>query len=179
MIEVSSLTFPEILLIKPEVFHDERGSFTELFRKPLYREWGIDVDFVQDNHSVSEKGVIRGMHFQRAPGQAKLVTCLQGTIFDVFVDIRPDSATFGEWGSHLLEADSHEQIYIPPGFAHGFAALSDRAHVLYKVSSLYCPEEERTFSFDDPDVGIEWPITNPVLSEKDRHAQPLEGVFRR
>lgn len=159
---------PGIKLFHLKSFSDERGSFTE-----LYREGGIT--FVQDNLSVSKKGVIRGMHFQSSPGQAKLITVITGTIYDVFVDIRPESPHFGQWGA--VELDQRHQLLIPVGFAHGFAVLSDTAHVMYKVSSFYHPETEKGFRYNDPTVGIKWPIENPILSEKDRNAAMFEEIF--
>lgn len=152
---------------------DERGFFAELYHKPRYSEMGIPSDFVQDNHSCSVKGTVRGMHFQSKPGQGKLITVIAGAIYDVFVDIRSDSETFGKWGSCILDANEHEQLFIPVGFAHGFAVLSDSAHVIYKVSALFNPSTEKSFRFDDPEVGIEWPIDHPILSERDRLAPSL------
>jgi dTDP-4-dehydrorhamnose 3,5-epimerase len=166
----------EVKWVRLKAFVDERGSFQELYRSSLYKELGIDVDFVQDNHSISKKGTIRGMHFQSSPGQAKLVSVLEGTIFDVYVDIRKNSPAFGKWGGRILEAKEGDQLFIPVGFAHGFAVLSDTAHVVYKVSAEYNAEKECTFRYDDPAVGIEWPVSAPILSEKDRGAKTLDEV---
>jgi dTDP-4-dehydrorhamnose 3,5-epimerase len=155
-----------IKLIQLKTFSDERGFFTELYRQG-------DVSFVQDNLSFSKKGVIRGMHFQSTPGQAKLITVISGKIYDVFVDIRPDSETFGKWeGVELIQG---QQLLIPVGFAHGFAALDD-VHLLYKMSSFYHPETEKGFRYDDPAVGIKWPFEDPILSERDRNASNFEEI---
>lgn len=161
-------------LIKAKVFHDERGFFWECYRKPLPISQGFE--FVQDNHSYSKKNTLRGMHFQRAPGQAKLISVLQGKIFDVVVDIRPDSPTFKHWEGIILDAQNYEQLYIPIGFAHGFCVLSEDAHVFYKVSNFYDPCEEKTFRFDDPEIGIEWPIQEPFISERDLNAPLFNEV---
>lgn len=177
MIEVTEETLAGVKYISLTTFADERGFFSESYRKPLYQEKGIDASFVQDNHSFSKKGTIRGMHFQTVPGQAKLVSVLVGVIYDVFVDIRPHSPTFGKWGARELDAQKGEQLYIPVGFAHGFAVLSDGAHVLYKVSSVYNSETEKTFRFDDPDVGIKWPVDNPIISERDKTAPLFKELF--
>lgn len=155
-----------IKLIQLKTFSDERGFFSE-----LYREEGLS--FVQDNLSFSKRGVIRGMHFQSTPGQAKLITVISGTIYDVFVDIRPDSETFGQW--EALELKQGQQLLIPVGFAHGFAVLDD-AHLLYKMSSFYHPETEKGFRYDDPEVGIKWPFEDPILSERDRNAPSFKEV---
>lgn len=172
--EVKDLSMPGVKFIRPKMFHDDRGFFRETFRKPLYVQEGIDCDFVQDNHSFSKKGTVRGMHFQRNPGQAKLVTVMEGKIFDVFVDIRPESQTFGKWEGVYLDASQGEQIFIPVGYAHGFCVVSDYAHVCYKVSNIYDPSEERNFRFDDSFVGIRWPIEAPLLSDRDRKSPLLK-----
>jgi dTDP-4-dehydrorhamnose 3,5-epimerase len=177
-VEVKDLSLPGVKWIRPKIFSDDRGFFRETFRKPLYHQAGIDCDFVQDNHSFSKRGTVRGMHFQRSPGQAKLVTVMQGKIFDVFVDIRRNSPTFGKWDGCYLDAALSEQIFIPVGFAHGFCVVSDEAHVCYKVSNLYDPAEERNFRFDDPFVAIEWPIETPLLSERDRKSPFLKEAIR-
>lgn len=166
--------FEGIQLIQLKNFPDNRGSFRECYKKPLYIERGITAEFVQDNHSVSKKGVIRGMHFQG--NQAKLLTVIVGTILDVFVDLRPGSETFGKWQGILLDAEKSEQLYLPGGFAHGFAVLSETAHLFYKVSEIYNPQEERTLRYDDPEVGIEWPILDPIVSDRDRAAPSLKEL---
>ena len=173
--DVEELSLEGVRKIRPKIFLDDRGFFRETFRRPLYAAAGIDVDFCQDNHSFSKQGTVRGMHFQRLPGQAKLVSVMQGKIFDVVVDIRPLSPTFGKWeGVYLDEA---EQLFIPVGFAHGFCVMSETAHVCYKVSTVYDPLEERSFRFDDPFVGIVWPVEAPLLSERDRVAPLLKEAL--
>lgn len=161
-------------LIKGKVFHDERGFFWECYRKPLYASWGID--FVQDNHSYSKENTLRGMHFQKSPGQAKLLSVLHGKIFDVVVDIRADSPTFKCWEGIILDAQNHEQLFIPVGFAHGFLVLSEDAHIFYKVSNFYDPLQEKTFRFDDPEIGIKWPAKKFLVSPKDLSAPLFNEV---
>jgi dTDP-4-dehydrorhamnose 3,5-epimerase len=175
--EIQDLSLPGVKLVRPKIFFDDRGFFRETFRKPLYDQAGIDCDFVQDNHSFSKRGTIRGMHFQRFPGQAKLVTVMEGKIFDVFVDIRPESPNFGKWDGVYLEAALGEQIFIPVGYAHGFCVMSDHAHVCYKVSNIYNPSEERNFHFGDPFVGIRWPIEAPLLSDRDQNSPLLRDAI--
>ena len=175
--QVSPCFFPEVKRIKPQIFSDSRGFFRETFRKPLYEAAGLPSDFVQDNHSFSKKGTIRGMHFQRLPGQAKLISVVSGKIFDVFVDIRPESPTFGQWQGVYLDAEQGDQIFIPIGFAHGFCVISDEAHLIYKVSTLYDPDEERGFRYDDPAVGIEWPCVSPILSQRDLSSPSLKEAL--
>jgi dTDP-4-dehydrorhamnose 3,5-epimerase len=161
------------VLIEPAVHGDARGFFQETYRKNVMAELGVEVDFVQDNHSRSARGVLRGMHFQ--PGQAKLVRCPRGAILDVVVDIRPGSPGFGHWEGFRLDDETHLQLYVPDGFAHGFCVLSDLADVVYKVSSYYDAAAEKGFRFDDPAVGVEWPRDlQLVVSDRDRHA-PLLG----
>ncbi len=157
----------------PQVFGDERGFFLESFRADVLDELAGGAAFVQDNHSRSRRGIVRGMHFQ--PGQAKLVRCARGAIFDVVVDIRPDSPTFGEWEAHELDDQTHTQLLVPDGFAHGFCVLSELADVTYKVSSYYDAPAEGGFRFDDPAVGIEWPIAPDQLiaSARDTAAPTL------
>lgn len=154
-------------LITPKVFADSRGFFLETFQQRLYDEGGITERFVQDNHSYSQKGCIRGMHFQSLPGQAKLVRVAVGQIYDVAVDIRPGSPTFGRWEGILLDSTTHQQLYVPIGFAHGFCVLSDEAHVMYKVSAPYDPAHEKGFRWNDPDINIQWPVEVPLVSERD------------
>lgn len=159
-------------LIQPKVFRDNRGFFIETFRQEQF-----DTPFVQDNHSFSAKGTIRGMHFQSSPGQAKLVRCAVGKIYDVAVDIRPDSPTFGQWEGVVLDSEHHNQLFIPVGFAHGFCVLSEQAHVLYKVSTNYNSATEVGFRFDDPDIAIQWPLDEIVLSERDKKAPFFKEIF--
>jgi dTDP-4-dehydrorhamnose 3,5-epimerase len=162
-------------LIEPLVHGDERGFFVETFRVDELADAGIDSSFVQDNHSRSRRGILRGMHFQ--PGQAKLVRCARGAIFDVIVDIRKGSPTFGGWEGFELNDESHHQLFVPDGFAHGFCVLSDLADVTYKVSTFYDPAAESGFAFDDPEVAIEWPTTvELVVSDRDRAAPRLSEL---
>ena len=165
-----------LILLEPEVHGDERGFLVETFSANAWREHGVEVEFVQDNHSRSRRGILRGLHFQTAPGQAKLVRCPRGRIFDVAVDLRRGSPTYGDWEGHELDDESHRQLFIPVGFAHGFCALSDVADANYKVSSYYDPETERGIAWDDPEVAVEWPIADPEISERDRTAPRLAEV---
>ena len=165
-----------LILIEPEVHGDERGFLVETYSAPRWREVGIDVEFVQDNHSRSRRGILRGLHFQKTPGQAKLVRCLRGRVWDVAVDLRRDSPTYRQWEGHELDDQRHRQLFVPIGFAHGFCVLSDEADVAYKLSSVYNPDTEAGFAWDDPEVGVEWPISDPQLSERDRTALPLAEV---
>jgi dTDP-4-dehydrorhamnose 3,5-epimerase len=165
------------VLIEPAVFGDARGFFLETYRRNHYVELGIDVDFVQDNHSRSRQGVVRGIHFQLPPGQAKLVRCARGAIFDVVVDLRRGSPTFGQWEGYELSDENHRQMYVPIGFGHGFCVLSEVADVIYKVSGYYDAEIERGIAYDDPDVGIEWPSeVELIVSERDATAPRLSQV---
>lgn len=161
----------EVALLEPEVHGDERGFLVETFRESQLPELGVDVSFVQDNHSRSRGPVLRGIHMQR--GQAKLVRCPGGRIWDVAVDLRPDSPTYKRWEGHELDGERHRQLYIPAGFGHGFCLLSDEADVIYRLSTYYDPELESGVAWDDPDLGIEWPISDPTLSERDRSAPKL------
>ncbi|HSW86439.1 MAG TPA: dTDP-4-dehydrorhamnose 3,5-epimerase [Rhabdochlamydiaceae bacterium] len=175
--EIQDLALEGLKLIKSKVFYDERGFFKEHYRKSAYEKKGIFCEFVQDNHSFSKKGIIRGMHFQRSPGQAKLISVVEGKIYDVAVDIRPESTTYGKWEGVYLDAEDHLQFFVPVGFAHGFCVVSERAHVIYKVSSVFNPEEEKTFRFDDAQIGIKWPVENPILSSRDCAAPSFQEVF--
>jgi dTDP-4-dehydrorhamnose 3,5-epimerase len=163
------------VLLAPAVHGDERGFFVETFRESALRELGIAQSFVQDNHSRSRRGIVRGMHFQ--PGQAKLVRCARGAILDILVDIRRGSPQFGEWEGFTLDDIEHRQLYVPTGFAHGFCVLSDLADVTYKVSTYYDPGAESGFAYDDPAVGIEWPNPDELLaSARDREAPSLAEI---
>ncbi|HLI59490.1 MAG TPA: dTDP-4-dehydrorhamnose 3,5-epimerase [Solirubrobacteraceae bacterium] len=163
------------VLLAPTVHGDERGFFVETFRATALAELGVDCAFVQDNHSRSRRGVVRGMHFQ--PGQAKLVRCARGAILDVLVDIRPGSPQFGDWEAFELNDVEHHQLYVPDGFAHGFCVLSELADVTYKVSTYYDPSIESGFSYADPEVGIEWPDADSLIgSERDRTAPTLGAL---
>ena len=163
--------------IKPKIFFDERGFFFETYRQPTYAALGIDVPFVQDNLSFSKQGTLRALHYQSEPGQAKLLSCLQGRIFDVAVDIRPHSSTFGEWEGVELNDENNHQLFIPVGFAHGYCVLSETALVHYKVSSLYNPSTERSLRWNDPRFNIRWPIEKPILSERDQKSPFAHEVF--
>jgi dTDP-4-dehydrorhamnose 3,5-epimerase len=168
-----------LVLIEPDVHGDDRGFLLETFRDEVWRDLGIDIRPVQENHSRSAQNTLRGLHFQTSPGQAKLVRCLRGRIWDVAVDLRRDSPTFGQWEGHELDDEVHRQFLVPMGFAHGFCVLSDVADVAYKLSSLYDPETEAGIVWDDPDVGVEWPISEPLLSERDKTASRLSEIADR
>ncbi len=165
-----------VVLLEPQVHGDRRGFMVETFRADTWPELGIDVDFVQHNHSRSVRGTLRGLHFQTEPGQAKLVRCPRGSIFDVAVDLRRGSPTYGQWEGHVLDDESHRQLFVPVGFGHGFAVLSEVADVSYLLSSVYDPATESGIAWDDPDVGIEWPVSEPLLSERDTAAPGLAEV---
>ncbi|MDZ4185466.1 MAG: dTDP-4-dehydrorhamnose 3,5-epimerase [Desulfuromonadales bacterium] len=169
---------PDVLILEPKVFGDSRGFFFESFNEKVFREaTGVTAHFVQDNHSRSARGVLRGLHYQIEQPQGKLVRCTQGEIFDVAVDIRRDSPTFGQWVGEILSEENKRQMWIPPGLAHGFLVLSDSADFLYKTTEYYAPQHERAILWNDPDLGIEWPlIAPPLLSEKDRVAERLCGL---
>jgi dTDP-4-dehydrorhamnose 3,5-epimerase len=162
-----------LILIEPNVFGDERGFLVETYRADTWREHGVETEFVQHNHSRSVKGTLRGIHFQTDPGQAKLIRCSGGRIFDVAVDLRPDSETFGQWEGHELDDVAHRQLFVPVGFGHGFCVLSDQADVDYQLSSYYDPATEAGIAWDDPEIGIDWPISDPILSERDLNAPSL------
>ena len=161
----------DLVLIEPDVHGDERGFFVEAFRHSWMDELGIQIEFVQENQSRSTGPVLRGIHMQR--GQAKLVRCTRGRIWDVAVDLRPDSPSYRRWEGHELDDETHHQLLVPDGFGHGFCVLSDEADVAYRLSAYYDPESERAVAWDDPEIGIEWPISDPILSERDRAAPRL------
>ena len=167
---------PDVILLEPKRYEDARGAFMETFREDVYGEAGIPGLFVQDNLSHSRKHVLRGLHFQTR--QAKLVTVVRGEVFDVAVDIRPESKRFGQWIGVTLSAENHRQLYIPTGFAHGFCVLSDEASVWYKTTDVYRPEEEGGLAWDDPTVAVEWPVEDPILSERDRNHPHLDAIAR-
>lgn len=170
-------SIPDVILVQPEVHGDSRGFLLETFSEPDWREFGIEGPFVQENHSRSTtKGTLRGMHFQTSPGQGKLVRCVRGAIFDAAVDLRRGSPTRGTWVGHVLDDETHRQLWVPVGFAHGFQVLSEVADVAYKLTSLYDPATESEIAWDDPDIAIEWPIDEPVLSERDKSAPRLAEV---
>lgn len=175
MMNVIKTDIPDVLIFEPKVFGDDRGFFFESFSQKIFEEVvGRKVEFVQDNHSKSAKGVLRGLHYQLEPyAQGKLVRCVVGEVFDVAVDIRKSSPTFGKWVGVRLTAENKRQLWIPEGFAHGFQVLSDTAEFLYKTTNYYAPEFDRGIKWDDPAIGIDWPVMGEVnLSEKDK-AQPL------
>ena len=157
----------DCVVIEPKVFGDHRGFFMETYQEKRYQESGLDLQFVQDNHSRSQYGVLRGLHFQLNKPQGKLVRVTAGEVFDVAVDLRKDSETYGQWEAVVLSGENHKQFYVPPGFAHGFVVLSETADFLYKCTDYYDPTDESGIRWDDPDLAIEWPIKNPQLSEKD------------
>lgn len=167
---------PDVLIIEPQVYGDERGFFYESFNIKAFREkTGLDVEFVQDNHSRSSQNVLRGLHYQIQQPQGKLVRVVKGEVFDVAVDLRESSSTFGKWVGCTLSEENKRQFWIPPGFAHGFLVLSDYADFLYKTTNYYAPEYDRTLLWNDPKIGIDWPIQGEIiLSEKDKVGQPLE-----
>jgi dTDP-4-dehydrorhamnose 3,5-epimerase len=166
--EFQKLEIPEIILVEARRFADDRGFFTETYKASEFAAYGMPATFVQDNLSYSSKGVLRGLHYQLQPkAQGKLVTALTGRIFDVAVDIRRGSPTYGQWVGRELAAESGHLLYVPPGFAHGFCVLSEAAHVLYKTTAEYAPDLDRGILWNDPDLGIAWPVSNPTLSAKD------------
>lgn len=176
--KVSSLAIPEVLLIEPTVYGDERGFFFESFNQARFNEAvGAEVSFVQDNHSKSAKGVLRGLHYQISQAQGKLVRVVEGEVFDVSVDLRRSSPNFGQWVGEILSADNRRQLYIPPGFAHGFVVLSETAQFLYKTTDFYSPQHERAIIWNDPTVNVAWPIeTTPTLSSKDAQAPLMKDA---
>jgi len=173
----SRLEISDVKLVIPKHYTDERGYFLESFKESEFSEHGIDAKFVQDNVSFSTKGVLRGLHYQIKPQeQAKLVSVISGEIFDVAVDIRKESPTFGKWVGQTLSEKNHKMLYIPEGFAHGFCTLSDTANVFYKVTNEYSPENDLGIIWNDPNVSISWPIKNPIVSEKDKKLPPLQKL---
>ena len=167
---------PEVLIIEPDVFGDKRGFFMESWHAQKYADLGIGLSFVQDNLSRSHKGVLRGLHYQLEQPQGKLVSVITGAVFDVAVDIRTGSPTFRQWVGVELSEDNHRQIYVPPGFAHGFCVLSDSVDFMYKCTDFYAPKYEHGIQWDDPDIGIDWPGTDFIISEKDSHNRLLRDM---
>jgi dTDP-4-dehydrorhamnose 3,5-epimerase len=165
--KVGRTSLPGVLLIEPVIYRDDRGFFIERFSEQRYREAGIETSFVQDNHSYSRRGVLRGLHFQRRHPQGKLVSVIRGRVYDVAVDVRHGSPTFAQWEGIILDDRECHQLYIPPGFAHGFCVLSEWADFVYKCTACYDPLDEGGVRWSDPTIGIEWPISDPVLSERD------------
>jgi len=181
--EIEPLQIPEVILIKPKLFSDDRGFFLETYKRSDFERAGIGFDFIQDNHSGSKKGVLRGLHYQKRPAvQGKLVRCIRGVIFDVAVDIRIGSPTFGKWVGVYLSEENRHMLWIPPGFAHGFLVVSDYAEVIYKVShSEYSPTHDAGILWNDPDIGIEWPtnlVERVILSEKDAKLPKLKDLSK-
>jgi dTDP-4-dehydrorhamnose 3,5-epimerase len=173
---ITRAAIPDVLLIEPKVFGDSRGFFFESFSQKIFAEAiGRHVDFVQDNHSKSQKGVLRGLHYQLPPyDQGKLVRVVSGSVFDVAVDIRKASPTFGKWVGYELSADNKLQLWIPPGFVHGFMALQDNCELLYKATNYYAPTHERCIVWNDPSIGVQWPLqVHPHLSDKDHNAPSI------
>lgn len=174
---VISTEIPDVLIVEPKVFGDERGFFFESYSKKRYQEAGIGQDFVQDNVSFSSKGILRGLHCQKAgAAQGKLVQVLHGEVYDVAVDIRPGSKTFGKWVGVYLSADNKRQLWIPPGLAHGFLVTSEKALFSYKCTTYYDPGSEFTLAWDDPDLAITWPMKQVILSEKDKNGMALKSL---
>ena len=173
--KVTRTAIPEVLVLEPKVFGDARGFFLESFNEKVFREaTGVAAPFVQDNHSRSARGVLRGLHYQLKQPQGKLVRVVRGAVFDVAVDVRRSSPTFGRWVGVELAEDNHCQLWVPAGFAHGFVVLSESADFLYKTTDYYAPEHERCIAWNDPAIGIEWPRgLEPTLSDKDRRGLPL------
>lgn len=174
--QVEDTPLAGVKLLTPRVFGDDRGFFMETFNRRAAAGAGIPTDFAQDNHSCSQHGVLRGLHYQYPTWQGKLVRVVVGEVFDVAVDIRPDSPTYGQWFGAHLSAENKRQMYVPEGFAHGFCVTSGDAHVLYKCTTLYVPEEDAGVLWNDPDIGIQWPVDEPVLSEKDSNAPRLKDI---
>ena len=176
--KISPTKISEVLVLEPEVYTDERGYFMETFRSSYLNEHGVELHFVQDNQSQSRIGTLRGLHYQLKFPQGKLVRVISGTVFDVAVDIRENSSTFGKWVGETLSAENRKQLWVPPGFAHGFLVLSQSAELFYKCTEYYHPEDDYSLLWNDPAVGIEWPNENrePILSEKDRMARRLSQI---
>jgi dTDP-4-dehydrorhamnose 3,5-epimerase len=175
--KIVELRLSRLIVIEPDVRRDERGFFVEAYRRSAYEEAGVDADFVQDNHSRSKRGTLRGLHFQSEPGQPKLIRSARGRILDVVVDIRRSSPTFGQHEAVELDDESHRQLYVPVGFAHGFCVLSEAADVVYKVGSYYNPATEVGIAWDDPDLAIAWPVLEPQLSDRDRNQPRLRDIL--
>jgi dTDP-4-dehydrorhamnose 3,5-epimerase len=175
-VRFTSLALPEVILVEPDVHRDPRGFFLETYHLEKYRAGGIPGPFVQDNHSRSMQGTLRGLHAQRRRPQGKLVRAVNGEMFDVAVDIRRGSATFGRWVGVRLSGENFQQLYIPPGFAHGFCVLSAVVDVEYKCTDVYDPADEIGLAWNDPDVGIEWPVRDPTISDKDRRLSALKDL---
>jgi dTDP-4-dehydrorhamnose 3,5-epimerase len=165
---ISTTEIPGVIVLEPRVFRDSRGLFQEMYHRNRFSEAGINVDFVQDNLSRSCRGTLRGLHYQIKHPQGKLCQAIRGEVFDVVLDLRRHSSTFGRWTSFVLTETNHRQLYVPPGLAHGYCALSATVDFLYKCTDYYYPEHERTIRWDDPQLAVAWPVPQPLLSEKDR-----------
>lgn len=174
--QVIDTELPGVKILEPRVFEDARGFFMETFNARGFAAAGLPTEFVQDNHSFSRRGVLRGLHYQYPQWQGKLVRAVTGEVFDVAVDIRRDSPHFGRWVGVVLSADNRRQLYVPPGHAHGFCVMSESAHVLYKCTTLYEPSQDRCIVWDDPDIGIQWPVVEPLLSDRDRRGMRLRDI---
>ena len=174
--KVTPTKIPEVLIIEPAVFKDERGLFMELFNASRYQDIGIAASFVQDNYSISCKNTLRGLHYQLEKPQGKLVQVIEGAVFDVAVDIRKGSPSYGEWVAEVLSDENNKQLYVPPGFAHGFCVLSDTARLIYKCTDIYNPKDEYGVLWSDSGLNIDWPVTQPVLSEKDEKFSALSDI---
>jgi dTDP-4-dehydrorhamnose 3,5-epimerase len=168
---------PDIVLVEPQVFRDDRGFFLETYHQRKFQDGGLPASFVQDNHSYSVRGTLRGLHAQLRRPQGKLVRAVEGEIFDVAVDIRPGSPTFGRWVAEVLSGENLRQLYVPPGFAHGFCVLSESAHVFYKCTELYDREDEIVIAWNDPEISIAWPVEDPRLSPRDLAAPKLAEIL--
>jgi dTDP-4-dehydrorhamnose 3,5-epimerase len=177
--DLQALSISDVLLLHPQVFGDERGFFLEAWNRKRYTELGIPADFVQLNQSRSSHGILRGLHFQWTKPQGKLVRVLRGEVFDVAVDLRPQSPTFGKWCGATLTAAGHEQLWVPPGFAHGFCVLSEEADFEYLCSDYYDPKDEGSLKWNDEDIQVDWPIPNPILSGKDLEAPTFREIRKR
>lgn len=171
-----SSIFPEVVIIEPDIYRDQRGHFLETYQAQRYLELGIPTRFVQDNLSYSTHGVVRGLHYQLGRPQGKLIWVVQGEVFDVAVDIRRGLRTFGQWVGTHLSSENYCQVYIPEGFAHGICVTSETAIVVYKCTDYYIPEEERGLRWDDPTLGVDWPVSDPILSDRDRALPTLEEI---
>jgi len=176
--KVTATNHPDVLLVEPDVFHDVRGFFMETFHAEKYALQGLPETFLQDNYSRSGRGVLRGLHYQLEQPQGKLMWVVTGSVFDVAVDIRKGSPYFGQWVGLELSETNHLQLYVPPGFAHGFCVLSEQADLLYKCTELYVPGDEYGIAWDDPDIAIAWPQLDYLLSEKDRHHPKLSDSMQ-
>jgi dTDP-4-dehydrorhamnose 3,5-epimerase len=175
--DVRTTPLPGVLVVEPDVFTDHRGHLFEAYHEERYAQAGIAGRFVQDNLSRSRRGVLRGLHFEAGRAQSKLVWVVAGEVFDVAVDLRPDSPSFGKWFGIRLSGDNHRQLYVPPGCAHGFCVLSDVADVIYKSTTLFAPEHARGVIWNDPTIGIEWPLASPELSERDAGLPRLQDII--